>query len=58
MPTRRFLILDDDATVGQTIQWIAEGLGFEAEFVTHAVDFFQKLDQSMRQTKRTVETYR
>jgi len=24
--------LDDDAAVGQTIQWIAESLGFEAEF--------------------------
>ena len=34
MPSRRFLILDDDASVGQTIQWIAESLGFEAEFVT------------------------
>jgi len=44
LPTRRILIFDDDAAVGQTIQWIAEGLGFEAEFVTHSEAFFQRLD--------------
>jgi EAL domain-containing protein (putative c-di-GMP-specific phosphodiesterase class I) len=43
MPNRRILILDDDAAVGQTIQWIAESLGFQAEFVTHAELFFKKL---------------
>jgi EAL domain-containing protein (putative c-di-GMP-specific phosphodiesterase class I) len=37
------LILDDDAAVGQTIEWIAESLGLEAEFVTHAEQFFDKL---------------
>ena len=45
MANRRILILDDDAAVGQTIQWIAEGLGFEAEFVTRPDEFFQRLDQ-------------
>jgi EAL domain-containing protein (putative c-di-GMP-specific phosphodiesterase class I)/FixJ family two-component response regulator len=45
MPNRRILILDDDAAVGQTIQWIAESLGFEAEFVTRPKDFFQRLEQ-------------
>jgi EAL domain-containing protein (putative c-di-GMP-specific phosphodiesterase class I)/FixJ family two-component response regulator len=45
MANRRILILDDDAAVGQTIQWIAESLGFEAEFVTHPEEFFQRLDR-------------
>src|ERR1035437_7738039 len=45
MPNRRFLILDDDPAVGQTIQWIAESLGFEAEFVTRPEDFFRRLIQ-------------
>jgi len=44
MPNRRFLILDDDAAVGQTIQWIAEGLGFVAEFVTFPDKFFERLE--------------
>jgi EAL domain-containing protein (putative c-di-GMP-specific phosphodiesterase class I)/FixJ family two-component response regulator len=43
MANRRILIFDDDADVGQTIQWIAEGLNFEAEFVVHANEFFQRL---------------
>ena len=43
MPNRRILILDDDASVGQTIQWIAESLDFEAEFVTRPEEFFLKL---------------
>jgi EAL domain-containing protein (putative c-di-GMP-specific phosphodiesterase class I) len=37
--------LDDDAAVGQTIQWIAESLGFEAEFVTGPDEFFLRLDR-------------
>jgi EAL domain-containing protein (putative c-di-GMP-specific phosphodiesterase class I)/FixJ family two-component response regulator len=37
--------LDDDAAVGQTIQWIAESLGFEAEFVTRPEEFFLRLEQ-------------
>jgi EAL domain-containing protein (putative c-di-GMP-specific phosphodiesterase class I)/FixJ family two-component response regulator len=45
MANRRILILDDDATVAQTIQWIAESLGFEAEFVTRPEEFFQRLDR-------------
>lgn len=45
MPGRRILILDDDAAVGQTIQWIAESLGFEAEFVTRPAAFFRRLDR-------------
>jgi EAL domain-containing protein (putative c-di-GMP-specific phosphodiesterase class I) len=45
MPRRRILILDDDAAVGQTIQWIAESLGFQAEFVTHPDEFFKRLVQ-------------
>jgi EAL domain-containing protein (putative c-di-GMP-specific phosphodiesterase class I) len=45
MPKRRILILDDDASVGQTIQWMAESFGFEAEFVTGAEGFFLKLSQ-------------
>jgi EAL domain-containing protein (putative c-di-GMP-specific phosphodiesterase class I)/FixJ family two-component response regulator len=45
MASRRILILDDDAAVGQTIQWIAESLGFEAEFVTRPEEFFQRLDR-------------
>ncbi len=45
MPNRRILILDDDAAVGQTIQWIAESLGFEAEFVIRPEAFFQRLEQ-------------
>ena len=43
MGNRRMLVLDDDAAVGQTIQWIAESLGFQAEFVTRAEEFFKKL---------------
>lgn len=46
MPGRRLLILDDDEAVGQTIQWIAEGLGFEAEFVTDPRFFFERLEES------------
>jgi EAL domain-containing protein (putative c-di-GMP-specific phosphodiesterase class I)/FixJ family two-component response regulator len=45
MANRSILILDDDAAVGQTIQWIAESLGFEAEFVTRPEEFFQRLDR-------------
>ena len=45
MAKRRILILDDDAAVGQTIQWIAESLGFEAEFVTHSGEFFRIIDE-------------
>jgi EAL domain-containing protein (putative c-di-GMP-specific phosphodiesterase class I) len=45
MPNRRVLILDDDIDVGQTIQWMAESLGFEAECVTHPYEFFAKLTQ-------------
>ena len=43
MPHRQILILDDDPSVGQTIQWIAESLGFLAEYVTSPQDFFQRL---------------
>jgi len=46
MPKRRILILDDDPNVGQTIQWIAESLEFDAEFVTEATEFFEKLVQT------------
>jgi EAL domain-containing protein (putative c-di-GMP-specific phosphodiesterase class I)/FixJ family two-component response regulator len=46
MPDRRILILDDDASVGQTIQWMAESIGFKAAFVTHAEEFFLELDQT------------
>jgi len=45
MPNRRVLILDDDASVGQTIQWLAEGFGFEAAFVTNADAFFLTLTE-------------
>jgi EAL domain-containing protein (putative c-di-GMP-specific phosphodiesterase class I) len=45
MPDRKILILDDDEAVGQTIQWIAESLGFQAEFVTHADEFFKRLTE-------------
>jgi EAL domain-containing protein (putative c-di-GMP-specific phosphodiesterase class I)/FixJ family two-component response regulator len=45
MAKRRILILDDDAAVGQTIQWFAESLGFEAEFVTRPDKFFLRLEQ-------------
>jgi EAL domain-containing protein (putative c-di-GMP-specific phosphodiesterase class I) len=45
MASRRILILDDDTAVGQTIQWIAESLGFEAEFVTRPEEFFLRLEQ-------------
>ena len=38
------LVLDDDEAVGQTIQWIAESLGFQAEFVTRPSAFFDRLD--------------
>jgi len=37
--------MDDDPAVGQTIQWIAESLGFEAEFTTRPEDFFERLDR-------------
>jgi len=43
MTHRRILILDDDPAVGQTIQWIAESLGFQAQFVTHSHEFFSLL---------------
>jgi EAL domain-containing protein (putative c-di-GMP-specific phosphodiesterase class I)/FixJ family two-component response regulator len=46
MPNRRILILDDDPDVAQTIQWVAESLGFEAEFVTNPEEFFEKLAQT------------
>ena len=46
MANRKILILDDDAAVGQTIQWIAEGLGFDAEFVTTGESFFAALQRS------------
>jgi EAL domain-containing protein (putative c-di-GMP-specific phosphodiesterase class I)/ActR/RegA family two-component response regulator len=42
----RILILDDDPAVGQTIQWIAESLGFEAEFTTRPSDFFASLERT------------
>jgi EAL domain-containing protein (putative c-di-GMP-specific phosphodiesterase class I)/ActR/RegA family two-component response regulator len=45
MANRSILILDDDAAVGQTIQWIAESLGFAAEFVTRPEEFFQRLER-------------
>jgi EAL domain-containing protein (putative c-di-GMP-specific phosphodiesterase class I) len=45
MPNKSILILDDDAAVAQTIQWIAESLGFEAEFVTRPDEFIQRLDR-------------
>jgi EAL domain-containing protein (putative c-di-GMP-specific phosphodiesterase class I) len=37
------LILDDDEAVAQTVQWIAEGLGFDAEFFTRPADFLARL---------------
>jgi EAL domain-containing protein (putative c-di-GMP-specific phosphodiesterase class I)/AmiR/NasT family two-component response regulator len=43
MANRRILILDDDAAVGQTIQWLAESLGFAAEFATKPEEFFERL---------------
>lgn len=46
MPGKRILILDDDEAVGQTLQWVAESLGCEAEFTTHPSDFFARLDVS------------
>ena len=45
MANRSILILDDDAAVGQPIQWIAESLGFESEFVIRPEEFFQRLDR-------------
>ena len=45
MANRSILILDDDAAVGQTIQWLAESLGFEAEFVIRPEEFFLRLEQ-------------
>ena len=45
MANRRILILDDDEAVGQTIEWIAESLGFEAQFVTTPEEFFAALDR-------------
>jgi EAL domain-containing protein (putative c-di-GMP-specific phosphodiesterase class I)/FixJ family two-component response regulator len=45
MPNRSILILDDDPSVGQTIQWMAESLGFKSAFVTRAKEFFMELDQ-------------
>ena len=45
MAKRRILILDDDEAVGQTIEWIAESLGFDAEFVTAPEEFFETLDR-------------
>jgi len=44
MPNRSMLILDDDEAVAQTVQWIAESLGFEAEFFIHPDEFFKCLD--------------
>lgn len=46
MPTRSILVLDDDAAVGQTIQWIAESLGFTADFVIRPDEFFERLDRT------------
>lgn len=44
MPKRRILILDDEEAVGQTLQWIAESLGFEVAFTAKAGEFFTLLD--------------
>ncbi len=46
MPEKRILIFDDDEAVAQTIQWIAESLGYQAEFTTCAADFFACHDRS------------
>lgn len=43
---KRILILDDDEAVAQTIQWIAESLGHQAEFTTRAADFFARLAEA------------
>ncbi|MDR3792247.1 MAG: EAL domain-containing response regulator [Terracidiphilus sp.] len=51
MTKRKMLILDDDPAVGQTIQWIAESLGFEAEFVTRPEEFFRRLDHPIGSDK-------
>jgi EAL domain-containing protein (putative c-di-GMP-specific phosphodiesterase class I)/FixJ family two-component response regulator len=44
MDKRRFLILDDDEAVGQTIQFMAQSLGMDARFVSKPQQFFQELD--------------
>ncbi|MGA2536986.1 MAG: TonB-dependent receptor [Terracidiphilus sp.] len=46
MPNKRILILDDHTDVAQTIQWMAESLGLEAQFVTNPEEFFEKLSTS------------
>jgi EAL domain-containing protein (putative c-di-GMP-specific phosphodiesterase class I)/CheY-like chemotaxis protein len=46
MTQRRMLILDDDSAVGQTIQWLAESLGFRSEYVTAPDAFFRCLEQA------------
>lgn len=40
MPTRRLLILDDDSSVGQTIELIAQAAGLETLFTQNPEDFF------------------
>lgn len=42
--TRRLLILDDEAAMGQTIANIARTAGFEARAVVDAVSFFRELE--------------
>lgn len=43
MSARRLLILDDDASVGQTIELIAQAAGLETFFTQDAEDFFLKV---------------
>lgn len=43
-PTHRFLILDDDPLVGQTMQFIAEDLGLETRLTNSPADFFEALE--------------
>jgi FixJ family two-component response regulator len=44
MPSGRLLILDDDATVGQLLVFVAQSVGFEAELALEAPAFFRRLE--------------
>lgn len=45
MPDRKLLILDDDSSVAQMIQWTAESIGLNARYVCSVDEFFRVLDE-------------
>lgn len=44
MTEKRLLIVDDVSAMGEVVGVIAEGLGYDAQIVTHANEFKQRID--------------